>query len=181
MLSPTAFAAAAACSHTVLMSDRYIEIFLSSRDEFLDRLAFETYPQSPYARCGPPGPYASPGPFPPKMRFNPLPSTRPTPYDRFSGQRSVGGFGGPAFDYRSLGLGSRGPAPPGASRRPQVFGDEYEQRGAYPMAGLPAPPPPRAPYAYPPVYQLPQQPLGHPLGRSMSAAGDGRFGERQTS
>ena len=159
--------------------DRYIEIFQSSREEFVDRSMFETFPHNPYARFGPPaaaGPFASSAPFPPKMRFSSLPSARMSPYDRFSGQR-LAAFN-PDFGHRSPGLGSRGPGlPSGASRRPQTFGEEYER--AYPaQTGLP-----RGGFSYPPVYQLPTQHVSHPLTRpAMPAVGaDARFADRETS
>ena len=116
---------------------------------------FETYPHNPYSRFGPPaGPFGNPGPFPPKMRFNPMQSARPSPYDRFAGHRPAG-FG-PVFGYGGMGMENRGPPPPGASRRNQVYGDEFER--GYPMPG-----PTR--YGYPP---------SPPLGAAHPDVGMGR-------
>lgn len=126
------------CSQTIPFLVRYIEIFQSSREEFVDRSMFETYPHDPYSRFGPAGPFSHPGPFPPKMRFNPMQSARPSPYDRFSSHRPAANFG-PVFGYGGIGMGNRGPPPPG--RRNQIYAGDFDR-------GFPIPP--RPGYGFPP-------------------------------
>lgn len=87
-----------------------------------------------------------------------MPSARPSPYDRFAGHRPAG-FG-PVFGYGSLGMGSRGPPPPGASRRSHVYGEDFDRDYALPVLA-------RGGYGFPPS---PPPGSGHPdagLGRHL--------------